>query len=158
MKTHSSPCSLGSLLALIGAAVFLSPLPFASAADTVNAKTLQGIWTGARFDSGKGEDPSKGVKLQLIFEGDSVKGLRLPQGDIGDGKFTVSADGKTIDATGNSGGFKGNLYLGIIKVDGDTLSWCTTAGHGGKTQKRPTEFAANPAQATYLIVVKRQAP
>ena len=122
----------------------------------MTTQTPQGTWTGARFDSGKGEDPAKGVKLQLIFDGGQVKGLRVPQGDIGEGKFSVAADGKPIDAIGSSSGVKGNTYLGVIKIEGDTLTWCTTSGHGGKTQKRPADFAADPAKGTYLIIVKRQ--
>ncbi|MEW6301929.1 MAG: TIGR03067 domain-containing protein [Verrucomicrobiota bacterium] len=127
----------------------------APGAKPVTPKALQGVWSGARFDSGKGEDAQKGVKLQLTFEGNQVKGVRLPQGNIGEGEFTLAADGKTIDATGVSSNFKGNTYQGIIKIEGDTLYWCTTVG-GGKLQKRPEDFSANPAQRTYLIVVKRQ--
>ena len=143
-------------LLLPAVAGLLFGLPWAApAADSVNPQALQGIWRGARFSSGQGDEPGKGVQLELTFEGNKVKGLRLPQGDIGDGDFTISADGKTIDAVGSSGNFKGNIYLGILKIEGDTLYWCTTAG-GGKTQKRPEAFAADPAQRTYLIVVKRQ--
>lgn len=136
--------------------LLISP-PSAAAADGVTAEALQGVWRGVRFDSGTGENPDKGVKLELTFAGKIVKGLRLPQGSIGDGEFTLSADGKAIDAVGTTSNFKGNTYLGVLKIEGDTLYWCTTAG-GGKTQKRPEGFTADPAQRTYLIVVKRQKP
>lgn len=151
------PSQLTHLIALAGAAwLFCSPT-MAPAADSATAKSLPGRWRGARFDSGSGENPDKGVKLEVSFTGNHVKGLRLPQGDIGDGEFTLSADGRSIDAVGTSKNFKGSTYLGILKIEGDTLYWCTTAG-GGKTQKRPDSFVANPAQHTYLIVVKRQRP
>ncbi len=143
------------LLTLAGVCWLFSSAAPASAADTVTQQALQGVWRGERFDSGTGDGAAKGVKLELNFTGNRVKGLRLPQGDIGDGEFTLSADGKTIDAVGTSASFKGNTYLGVIKIEGDTLYWCTTAG-GGKTQKRPVGFSADPAQRTYLIVVKRQ--
>lgn len=146
-----------SIIALAGVCWLFGLLTFAPAADAVTAEALQGTWRGERFDKGTGDGSAKGVPLEVTFTGNKVKGLRLPQGDIGDGEFTLSADGKTIDAVGTTGGFKGNTYLGVIKIEGDTLSWCTTAG-GGKTQKRPAGFTADPAQRTYLIVVKRQKP
>lgn len=155
MKKNLSP-RLTSLLVLAGIAALCAGVRIAKAADTVTAKSLEGTWAGTRFDSGKGEDPAKGVKLQLVFKGNQVKGLRLPQGDIGDGTFSLSADGKTIDAVGSSAGYKGNTYLGIIKIEGDTLTWCTTAGRGSTAKNRPTDFAADPAQHTYLIIVKRK--
>lgn len=140
-------------LAFLGLCCFFSaPAP---AADAVNQESLQGAWRGERFDSGTGDGSAKGVQLELNFTGNRVKGLRLPQGDIGEGEFTISKDGKAIDTVGTSGGFKGNTYLGIIKIEGDTLYWSTTAG-GGKTQKRPADFSGDPAQRVYLIVVKRQ--
>jgi uncharacterized protein (TIGR03067 family) len=119
-------------------------------------KSLQGVWRGARFDSGKGEDPEKGVKLELTFKDDQIIGKRLPTGDIGEGTIKLSKDGKEIDAVGTTSGYKGKTYLGIIKVDGDTLYWCT--GTIAKDQKRPEKFEASPDQRTYLIVVKKEKP
>lgn len=143
-------------LALASLALLLMPSGSSPADDTNSARALEGVWSGARFDEGKGEDPSKGVKLELTFTGDRVKARRLPEGDIGEGTFKLSADGKTMDAFGAGARYKNKTYFGIIKIEGDTLYWCTT-GTGGKAP-RPTEFAADPDAQTYLIVVKRQKP
>lgn len=157
MKTFTASLLSGAL-AIAGALVFFHGNDRSLAADqSLAGGELQGVWSGARFDSGAGENPAAGVKLELTFQGNHVKARRLPDGgDIGEGEFTLSADGKTIDAIGVSKNYRGNLYLGVIKVEGDTLYWCTTSGAGGKTQTRPEKFTADPAQRTYLIVVKRQ--
>jgi uncharacterized protein (TIGR03067 family) len=118
------------------------------------AQALQGVWQGARFSEGKGEDPADGVKLELIFEGNHIKAKRLPAGNIGEGDFRLSSDGKTIDAVGSTGSFKGKNFPGIIKIEGDRLLWCT--GTDGQPDNRPTEFVASPSKHTYLIIVKRQ--
>lgn len=117
-------------------------------------KALEGTWTGTRWDEGKGDDPAKGVKLRLIFKGDKVTGQRDPSGEIGEGTFEISKDGTQIDALGKTGGYRAKSYLGIIKIEGDTLYWCTATG--GKNQQRPEEFVADPGQHSYLIIVKRQ--
>lgn len=154
MKTTTT----SMLAATIILAGLLAPCDLCSANDTAaTIPALQGVWSGARFDSGTGDDPARGVQLTLTFADGKVTARRVPDGDIGTGEFTLSADGKTIDAVGVSKNYKGNLYQGILKIEGDTLYWCTTAG-GGKTQQRPAEFAADPAKHNYLIVVKRQKP
>jgi len=126
-----------------------------AAEQAVTTKSLEGTWSGARFGEGKGENPEEGVKLELTFAGDKIVGKRVPSGkDIGEGSFKLSGDGKTIDASGSTGYFKGKGYLGIVKIEGDTLYWCT--GTKEQDQKRPTEFAASPTEQSYLIIVKRQ--
>lgn len=153
MKAHPLPRRAGATVALV--AIVLSAVAATAVADeTLKTKALAGTWVGARYDEGKGEDPEKGVKLQLVFEGDKVVATRIPTADVGEGSFKLSDDGKQIDAIGKTGGFRSKTYLGIIKVEGDTLYWCTTSG--SKDQKRPNAFSADPGEHTYLIVVKRQ--
>ena len=153
----NSPTSVVSRMALTAGLGLLLGLPGLSPADDDAGKALQGVWRGARFSSGKGEDPEKGVKLELIFKNNQIHGKRLPEEQaIGTGAFKLSADGKTIDAVGTSGGFKGKTFPGIFKIEGDTLLWCTTTS--GNAADRPTEFAASPAKKSYLIIVKRQKP
>jgi len=117
-------------------------------------KSLEGTWTGTRWDKGKGEDAAKGVALQLTFKGNQVVGTKIPTGDIGEGTVEISEDGGQIDAVGKTGGYRAKAYLGILKIEGDTLYWCTATG--GRNQKRPEEFEADPAEHSYLIIVKRK--
>jgi len=121
--------------------------------DGVSAKDLEGVWTGERYTEGKGE-PGKGVKIELTFKGDTVVGRKESKALIGEATFTIT-EGKTIDATGTSGGYKGKTYSGILKIEGDTLTWCST-GAVGKDKKRPTGYTASPGEAHYLMVLKRQ--
>ena len=137
---------LGLLLALPS----LSP-----AADAVTDKALRGVWQGARFGEGKGEDPSKGIKLELAIEGNHIKCKRLPNGEAeGEGDFTLSADGKAMDATGGTGKYKGKLYCGAVKLEGDTLTWCVNTS--GKTEDRPTEFVGDKEKKNWLVIMQRQ--
>ncbi|MCX6900789.1 MAG: TIGR03067 domain-containing protein [Verrucomicrobia bacterium] len=139
--------------ALVAGLGLLLIFPATSPAADVNA--LQGVWRGARFSSGKGEDPGKGVALELTFKDNHISGKRLPEEKlIGEGEFKISADGKCMDATGATGGFKGKAYPGIFKINGNTLLWCVTTT--GNAQDRPGAFVAEPAKKTYLIIVKRQ--
>lgn len=124
-------------------------------AGDLSAKDLEGTWVGARFTEGKGEDPKKGVKVEFTFKGNTLVGRKESKSLIGEASFTLSDGGKSIDATGTTGGYRNKTYVGILKVEGDTLTWCTT-GTAGKDPKRPSAFAADPGQAHYLIVLKRQ--
>lgn len=122
-----------------------------SAADDA-AKPLQGTWRGTRFGEGKGEDPSKGVPLELTFTGNHVTGRRVPKGSLGEGDIKVS--GGQLDAVGTAGGFKGKTIPGIFKIEGDTLRWCVTTS--GSEANRPTDFVAEPSKQTWLMVLKKQ--
>ncbi|MEI7728519.1 MAG: TIGR03067 domain-containing protein [Verrucomicrobiota bacterium] len=155
MKTFKTPFLSGPILTtMAGLALLFAGPGFAGAADApVSDKALQGVWRGARFGAGKGEDPSKGVKLELTIKDSHITCKKLPDGQaVGEGDLKVSADGKTIEAVGSTGNFKGKAFQGILKLEGNTLTWCT--GSGG--QERPTEFAGDGAKKNWLIIVKRE--
>ena len=44
-----------------------------------DATALQGTWRGTRYSEGKGDDPAKGVALELTFKDNHVNGKRLPE-------------------------------------------------------------------------------
>ncbi|MBI5397790.1 MAG: TIGR03067 domain-containing protein [Verrucomicrobia bacterium] len=134
---------------LAGTMLIASP---AFAADDAS-KPLQGVWSGTRYGEGKGEDPSKGVALELTITGTHVAGKRVSKGAIGEGDIKLAAGGK-IDATGTTGGFKGKTIPGIFKIEGDKLLWCVTTS--GSEANRPTDFVAEPAKQSWLMVLKKQ--
>jgi uncharacterized protein (TIGR03067 family) len=140
------------------AALLLLVLGRAAAADDgISLKDLQGTWKGVRFTEGDGSNSTNGVKVEFTFKDNALVGRKESNAAIGEATFTLSPDGKSIDATGTSSGYRGKTYLGILKLDGDKLTWCTT-GSGGKDPKRPTGFTANPGNAQYLIVLTKQKP
>ena len=136
--------------------LLLLALP-AGADEGITLKDLQGTWKGARFTEGDGSNATGGVKVEFTFKDNTLVGRKESTAPIGEATFTLSADGKSIDATGTSGGYRNKSYLGILKLDGDKLIWCTT-GSGAKDPKRPAGFTANPGNAQYLIVLTKQKP
>jgi uncharacterized protein (TIGR03067 family) len=138
-----------------GLGLLLASPSLSRAADAVTEKALQGVWQGARFGEGKGEDPSKGIKLEIAIEGKHIKCKKLPNGEAeGEGDFTLSADGKAMDATGITGRYKDKLHCGAVKIEGDTLLWCVNTS--GKTGDRPTEFVGDRPNKNWLVIMKRQ--
>jgi len=123
------------------------------AGDDLTAKDLQGTWKGERFTEGSG-DGKGGEKVEFTFKDSTLVGRKASGTAIGEATFTLEG-GKNIDAAGTTGGYRNKTYPGIIKLEGDKLTWCV-AGGGGKDQKRPGSFAANPGSAHYLIVLTRQ--
>ncbi len=150
MSKFAVRCFVG-VMALIGLGLLLVVSECFAAVDDGTVKSLQGVWSGVRFSSGKGEDPAKGVKLELTVKGNQIVGKRLPKGALGEGTFKIAADGRTIDALGTSGGFDGKNYPGIMKIEGDTWYWCT-----GTRKTRPKGFVADPTEGSYLLILKRQ--
>jgi uncharacterized protein (TIGR03067 family) len=146
-----SLCSITNYLTLLAVLLGLPRLAFAAGQPDL-AKSLQGVWRGVRYSDGKGENASDGVKLQISFNGSRAACKSLPDNQpSGEGTFTVSADGKQIDAVGSA---DGKTYHGILKLEGDRLLWCTATS--GKQEDRPKDFVADSAKESYLIIVKRQ--
>lgn len=123
----------------------------------VDAKALQGTWKGERFTEGTGKGDAKGEKVDFVFKDGTLKGFKGSGSPIGEATFTIAEDGKSIDALGTAGGYRGKSYLGLIKIEGDTLTWCCS-GAAGKNQKRPAGFSADAGQAHNLIILQRQKP
>ncbi|HVR83356.1 MAG TPA: hypothetical protein VMU54_03535 [Planctomycetota bacterium] len=135
----------------------LAVLAASGGADDVVSKALQGRWTGARYTEGNGENQGGAQKLDFVFKDNTVVCAKEAGALVGQATFTVSADGKQIDCVGASSGYQNKTYLGILKIEGDKLWWCTS-GTAGKNQKRPGSFVANAGEASYLIVLTRVKP
>ena len=123
-------------------------------ADDATIKSLQGRWTGARYTEGNGENQGSAQKVDILFKDNTLVCVKESGALVGNATFTVSADGKQIDATGTSSGYQNKTYPGILKIEGDKLWWCTS-GTAGKNAKRPGSFVANAGDAAYLIVLTR---
>ena len=136
--------------------VFLAVVSAGGADDkSITEKDLEGFWVGERYTDGKGGKGAKGVKVIFQFKGNILVGRKASKSLIGGATFKLTEKGKKIDATGSTGGYRRKTYQGILKLDGDTLTWCT-GGTASKSQTRPTKFVANPGKTHYLIVLKKQ--
>ncbi|MFN3486115.1 MAG: hypothetical protein ACK44W_11620, partial [Planctomycetota bacterium] len=74
----------------------------------VTAKDLEGAWTGLRFTESRGDDASKGVPVEFTFKGNFLAGRKENGSLIGEATFSI--DGRHLDATGTTGGYRGKSY------------------------------------------------
>lgn len=119
------------------------------------AKSLQGAWSGERYTEGDGKGGARGEKVEFSFKDGVLRGFKGSGSLIGEATYALSEGGKALDASGTTGGYRGKTYLGLLKIEGDTLTWCVN-GTAGKDRKRPGGFNADPGSAVYLIVLKRK--
>jgi uncharacterized protein (TIGR03067 family) len=122
-------------------------------ADTVNPKDLAGTWTCASATiDGKPLAQETAKELRLTLTADRYKTERGAQ-VLFDSSYKIDAT-KTpaqIDMIGTEGDLKGMAALGILKLDGDTLTMCYVMP--GK--ERPTAFDSQPNSGAFLVVWKR---
>ncbi len=132
--------------------LFAGPLALAASedgkarkeADTKARQELVGTWKG-QVDEGE-------TGHVLTFTMTTITGTKDGQQSLGAGTFKLEpvANPKRMDATRTKGGKRGEKYLGIYSLEGDTLKWCVALPGG----KRPTEFATRQGQ--FLLILKRE--
>jgi uncharacterized protein (TIGR03067 family) len=121
---------------------------FCTADDKKNDKDqLQGEWVVASAEvAGK---KSEGLKdKKLVLKGDE---WTPPSGGTLKFKIDAAKNPKQIDLMTDVGG-DAPTWPGIYKIDGDTLTFCRSAGPGGE---RPTEFKSRP-EATLMVFKRAQ--
>lgn len=147
MKPNLSPVWLRLLCAAI-----LSTVSLAHADDAAWRKLLLGTWEGAVVG-----DEDSGARRATIRELTiTLDRISATDGDgrsLGEGSYRLAEEGGllTIDATGVSGPAMGQTMLGIWKLEGDTLRWCSA--NAGKP--RPVEFKTR-SSGPYLMVLTRR--
>jgi uncharacterized protein (TIGR03067 family) len=106
---------------------------------------LQGEWPLVSIELG-GKEVERSKDQKLVIKGDD---WTAPGG----GKFKFKIDAtkspKQLDLIREQGGQE-FTWVGIYKIEGDTLTFCRSAGAGGE---RPKEFKGGPGVA--LLVFKR---
>lgn len=73
--------------------------------------------------------------------------------DYGEGTYTIDPEKGTIDVVGTKGDIRGQTFLGIYSLQGDTLLWATTRQGTGQ---RPAKLEHNRDAASWLITLKRK--
>jgi len=137
------------------AAAAVSPAtgPSSVPRDAAERKKLAGLWKGFTVE-GKGENPDRGpVKLELTITEQTMGGIEIKgtqRVDHGQGEYTLdlTTDPPQLDASKQVGPNRRQAYIGIYRIEGDTLKWCVSP-----QKVRPTTFETKKGQ--YLIILKR---
>lgn len=135
--------------------------------DTAEQKKLEGTWVGGVKNGsgpgrgGKGGNGGKGggqgfmvsITEFVIKDGKiTAKGDRGSDFGGGTYKLNIGANPKTMDAVGVAGKFQGKSYLGIYKLNGDTLEWC--AANPGIA--RPKDFSTTPQVQFHMVLARKK--
>lgn len=131
-------------LLVLAFALLAGQLAVAADDDAEVRKKLAGTWKG-RVDEGA-------TGHVLTFTTTAITGIKDGKQDLGAGAFKLEPAAKQprMDATRSKGGKKGQKYLGIYSLEGDTLKWCVSLPGA----KRPTELATKEGQ--FLLILKRE--
>lgn len=147
MNTHSFLVGLP----LLCAAMFFN-LSRAQADDVAWRKQLLGTWEGAVV-SDEATSARRATIRELTITMDKISATDGDGRSLGEGSYKIAEEGGllTIDATGVSGPAMGQTMLGIWKLEGGTLRWCS-ANHG---KPRPTQFQTR-SSGPYLVILTRK--
>ncbi|MDB5355621.1 MAG: hypothetical protein JWN24_2074 [Phycisphaerales bacterium] len=142
------------LLALMATLLIAADKPKDAAAE--DRQKLQGTWQVLEESHGDNDTSDEGKHCQLIFDGDKFiikkDGKVIIEGtfEINAGKSPREIDMKVLKDEEDQR--TGQTALGIYKIDGDKLTWCSCEpGRGG----RPAEFAAKGTN--FLLIVMERA-
>jgi uncharacterized protein (TIGR03067 family) len=143
-----------TLLSLV-ACLFAVQAAFAQSPDeNAERKRFVGLWKGFAVE-GKGENPNRGpVQIELTISETTIKGLQIrKEGNVDHGEGTYALDLKAnprvLDGTKTNERGRKDSWLGIYRLEGDTLYWCVAK------KQHPTTFETVKGQ--FLLILKRAA-
>ncbi len=146
-------CFFGGLALMVGCLV-VGRVAAAEAQEQQERQKFVGVWKGYTVE-GRGENPDWGpVKLELHITEKTIKGLEFKGTnvvDYGEGEYVLdlSQSPKHLDGLQTNQRGRQQQYLGIYRLEGDTLYWCVTP-----QKVRPETFENKKGQ--FLLILKRQ--
>lgn len=115
---------------------------------------IQGAWQVVSQEENGAKAAADSLRDRIIFFGGDAflvkQGHNLLQ--MGTQKLDPSKSPKTINVMVTQGDRRGDVWLGIYELQGDTLKVCFDPD----AQKRPTEFKSERGSGLVLVVYKRQ--
>ena len=140
---------------LVTAATALVPAAWAQA-DKAERSKLEGTWEGWLVD---GDGSQKGQQRQriseLVITATEIRAKDGGNRSMGTGSYRLGGSGaaRTIDNTGTGGPTMGKNFMGIYRLDGNTLRWCSG---NDKARTRPTDFRTNTGNSHFLMILTRK--
>jgi uncharacterized protein (TIGR03067 family) len=115
-------------------------------------KNLNGAWRGFAVE-GKGEKPDQGpVKLEITISDETIQGIEIKGAesiDHGEGVYVLDlkASPRHLDGTKTNPRGRKETWIGIYKLEQNTLYWCVAR------RERPKTFETVKGQ--FLMILKR---
>jgi hypothetical protein len=102
----------------------------------------------------KGEMPGDPAgSIELVITPERISGRYLKTGkSLGEGTYQLDPAKKTIDAQGIENPVRGNRYVGLYSIEGNTLKWVSNS----RGRKRPVDLVHRPDRDQFLMILKRQ--
>lgn len=116
-------------------------------------KALEGVWVGFVAEP-RSERPGPIRFSEIRIGPEKITGKGQDGKDMGEGTYRLGHAGglRTLDTVGTAGEPRGQSFLGIYEVKGDTLRWCSA--NPGKP--RPTEFTTRVGTQWMMILTRKK--
>ena len=152
MHSHNIPAIPGTFKKLFCAGLLAAVALVGQAADSPDAKAVQGVWKPVKAELGGQPMPDevlKTITLKLHDDRYVVSvGERLDKGTC---TIDASTKPKSMTITGTEGPNQGKTFPAIFELEGDTLRICYDLS--GK--QRPAEFKSVAGTRLYLVTYHR---
>jgi len=109
-------------------------------------KAILGVWKG-----GMPGDPPGSIELTITPT--KITGRNSRNGEsLGEGTYQLDPVRKTIDPHRTEQGGRGQTYLGLYSIEGNTLKWVSNS----RGKKRPVDLVHRPERDQFLMILERQ--